>query len=69
MAHNESQTTHRTDRMIDTPQHLRALYPPPGGRALRKQMDALDRRALRFIALSPFVVLSTSDVARCAKDL
>ena len=47
--------------MIDDPQRLRALYPMPGERALRKQMAALDRHALRFIALSPFVVLSTAD--------
>ena len=47
--------------MIDDPQRLRALYPQPGERALRKQMAALDRHALRFIALSPFVVLSTAD--------
>ncbi len=47
--------------MIDDPQRLRALYPPPGERALRKQMDRLDRHALRFIALSPFVVLATAD--------
>lgn len=49
--------------MIEDPQRLRALYPAPGGRALRKQMDALDRHALRFIELSPFVVLATSDAA------
>ena len=47
--------------MIDDSQRLRALYPMPGERALRKQMAALDRHALRFIALSPFVVLSTAD--------
>lgn len=47
--------------MIDDLQRLRALYPAPGDRALRKQIAALDRHALRFIALSPFVVLSTSD--------
>jgi uncharacterized protein len=40
---------------------LRALYPAPGERALRKQLDALDRHGLAFIALSPFVVLSTAD--------
>lgn len=47
--------------MIDDLQRLRALYPAPGERALGKQMAALDRHALRFIALSPFVVLSTAD--------
>ena len=47
--------------MIDDPQRLRALYPAPGERALRKQMSALDRHALRFVELSPFVVLATCD--------
>jgi PPOX class probable FMN-dependent enzyme len=41
---------------------LRALYPAPGERALRKQLAALDRHCAAFIALSPFVVLSTADV-------
>ena len=45
--------------MIDNPQALRALYPAPGERALRKQLDALDGHCTRFIALSPFVVLAT----------
>jgi uncharacterized protein len=40
---------------------LRALYPAPGERALRKQLAALDRHCAAFIALSPFVVLSTAD--------
>jgi PPOX class probable FMN-dependent enzyme len=40
---------------------LRALYPTPGERALRKQLSALDRHCMAFIALSPFVVLSTAD--------
>ena len=47
--------------MIDDLQRLRALYPAPGERALRKQMAALDPHARRFIELSPFVVLSTAD--------
>jgi uncharacterized protein len=49
------------DGVIEDPQRLRALYPAPGERALRKQMSALDRHALRFVELSPFVVLATSD--------
>ena len=47
--------------MISDLQSLRARYPAPGERALRKQLDALDRHCLAFIALSPFVVLSTAD--------
>lgn len=42
---------------------LRLLYPEPNERAVRKQIDALDAHCRRFIALSPFVVLSTSDAA------
>jgi uncharacterized protein len=46
---------------IDDQQALRALYPAPSPRALRKQLDALDVHCTRFIALSPFAVLSTAD--------
>jgi PPOX class probable FMN-dependent enzyme len=45
--------------MIDT-QALRALYPAPRERALRKQLPQLDAHCLRFIALSPFVVLASA---------
>jgi PPOX class probable FMN-dependent enzyme len=45
--------------MIDSLEALRALYPEPGARALRKQLGALDRHCARFIELSPFVVLAT----------
>jgi len=61
MTHNEDKAKNTGDSVIDDLQRLRALYPAPGERALRKQMRALDRHALRFIALSPFVVLSTAD--------
>ncbi len=49
------------DMRIATPQQLRALYAEPTERARRKQLDALDRHCKAFIALSPFVVLATSD--------
>jgi len=45
--------------MHEDPASLLALYPAPGERAVKKQLDALDRHCLRFIALSPFVVLAT----------
>jgi PPOX class probable FMN-dependent enzyme len=61
MTHNEATSKNRGDRVIDDLQRLRALYPAPGERALRKQMSALDPHARRFIELSPFVVLSTAD--------
>ena len=41
-------------------QALRALYPAPKERALRKELDRLDRHCRRFIELSPFVVLASS---------
>jgi len=47
--------------VIDDLASLRALYPVPGERALRKQLQVLDRHCVAFIALSPFVVLSTAD--------
>lgn len=40
---------------------LRALYAAPTERAQRKELPALDRHCRDFIALSPFVVLSTGD--------
>jgi uncharacterized protein len=49
--------------MIDDAQALRALYPMPSERALRKQLQALDEHCANFIALSPFVVLSSVDAA------
>ena len=48
---------------ITTLQQLRALYAEPTERARRKQLDALDRHCKAFIALSPFVVLATSDAS------
>ena len=47
--------------VIDDLAGLRTLYPAPGERALRKQLVALDRHCVAFVALSPFVVLSTAD--------
>ena len=49
--------------MIDSQQALRALYAAPMERALRKQIAALDIHCANFIALSPFVVLSSADAA------
>jgi PPOX class probable FMN-dependent enzyme len=40
---------------------LRSLYAAPQERARRKEIAALDRHCRSFIALSPFVVLSTCD--------
>ncbi len=46
---------------VNSVAELRALYAAPGERALRKQLASLDRHCRAFIALSPFLVLATSD--------
>jgi uncharacterized protein len=45
--------------MIDSKETLRGLYPPAKERAVKKQLDHLDRHCLRFVGLSPFVVLAS----------
>jgi uncharacterized protein len=47
--------------MIDDLTSLRALYPATSQRALRKQLSELERHCESFIALSPFLVLSSAD--------
>ncbi len=52
--------------MIRTREQLRDLYPNPGERSVKKQLDALDGHCRRFIELSPFCVVATSDAeGRC----
>jgi PPOX class probable FMN-dependent enzyme len=46
---------------IETVEQLRAVYAAPSELAIRKQLSALDRHCRRFIELSPFVLLGTSD--------
>jgi PPOX class probable FMN-dependent enzyme len=41
-------------------QALRALYPAPKERTLRKELNRLDPHCHRFIELSPFVVLAST---------
>ena len=48
---------------VTDPTALRQRYAAPQARALRKELTALDVHCRHFIALSPFVVLSTSDAA------
>ena len=45
--------------MIQTIEQLRGLYAPAKERAVKKQLSALDVHCQRFIALSPFVVISS----------
>ena len=40
---------------------LRTLYAQPQERAVKKQIAALDQHCESFIALSPFLILSTCD--------
>ena len=44
---------------ITTVEELRKVYSSPKGRALSKQLNALEKHSRRFIELSPFLVLST----------
>jgi PPOX class probable FMN-dependent enzyme len=48
---------------IESTDQLRALYDAPRERAVRKQLARLDRHCRAYIALSPFVVVATSDGA------
>ena len=45
---------------ITTREALRTLYPPAGERSALKELPALDAHAMRFVSLSPFVVLSSA---------
>ena len=45
--------------MIDSKETLRALYPPAKERSQKKQIGHLDRHCLRFVELSPFVLLAS----------
>jgi uncharacterized protein len=46
---------------ITSPDTLRQLYARPHERAVRKQIASLDAHSRRFIELSPFVVLATTN--------
>ena len=46
---------------ITTVEDLRKLYSAPQERAVKKQISMLDIHCRRFIELSPFAVLATSD--------
>jgi PPOX class probable FMN-dependent enzyme len=45
--------------MIDSKESLRALYPAAKERSVKKQLTHLDKHCLRFVELSPFVVLAS----------
>ncbi len=48
---------------ISTVEALRSLYPPPGERARRKQLAALDVHCRRFVSLAPLLVISSASAA------
>ena len=45
---------------IETLEQLRALYRPPMERAVLKELKHLDRHHKRFVALSPFLAISST---------
>lgn len=49
---------------IESVDALRRVYAPAGERAVKKQLTHLDTHCQRFIALSPFVVVSSSNASQ-----
>jgi PPOX class probable FMN-dependent enzyme len=52
-----------SDHAITSLEQLREIYPPPKERSVRKELDHLDRHCRDFIALSPFVLVASSNSA------
>jgi PPOX class probable FMN-dependent enzyme len=51
---------------IESPEQLRELYGEPSERAVKKQLARFDRHCRNFVALSPFLVIASSDPSgRC----
>jgi len=46
---------------INSVEALGTLYREPGEKSLRKQLDRLDHHCRRFVALSPFLVIASTD--------
>jgi PPOX class probable FMN-dependent enzyme len=46
---------------ITTVAQLREVYEPPRQRSLDKELDRLDEHCRRFVSLSPFVLVASSD--------
>lgn len=47
--------------IVDSVAQLRALYPHPTERIVKKQLSSLDRHCQRIIELSPFVVIASGN--------
>ena len=52
--------------MIATQEQLRSRYAAAGERSLKKEMPALDAHCIRFIGLSPFLVLASGSAQGAA---
>jgi uncharacterized protein len=51
---------------IENPQQLREIYGEPMERSVKKELTRFDRHCRNFIALSPFLVIASSDPSgRC----
>ena len=51
---------------IEDPRQLREIYGAPNERSLKKELTRFDRHCRNFIALSPFLVVASSDPSgRC----
>jgi PPOX class probable FMN-dependent enzyme len=48
------------DHRITSVEQLREIYPPPKQRSVDKEIDHLDDHCRRFLALSPFAVISSA---------
>lgn len=46
---------------VTTVEQLRAIYPPPRERSVRKVVERLDEHCRGFISLSPFLLIATAD--------
>ena len=54
--------------IIVTQEALRSLYNPIGERSQKKELPRLDEHITRFVSLSPFVVISSSEASSGAHD-
>ena len=48
---------------ISKVEELRSLYPEPKTRAIKKELDFLDKHCINFIKNSPFMILSSRDAS------
>jgi PPOX class probable FMN-dependent enzyme len=54
--------------VITSQDELRALYVPPGERAVRKQLARLDAHDQRFVALSPLCIIASAGPGGASLD-